>query len=112
MKGKANENGEESAGFKAICEHGGVCHLRGWGRGGQGEWMVAPRATSAMAVVKAGVERVVLRQLMGTRLILISLPGSSNFTDLVICGQLQRGEIRNDKYLHNLQRLKCHQMVF
>lgn len=112
MKGKANENGEESAGFKAICEHGVfiickdgavVCRVSG---------RVAPRATSLLAMVRAGVERVVLRQLMGTRLILISLPGRSNFTDLVICGQLQKGEIRNDKYLHYLQRLKCHQMVF
>lgn len=65
-----------------------------------------------VAVVRAGAERVVPRQLMGTRLILISLPGSSNFTDLVICGQLQKGEIRNDKYLHYLQRLKRHQMFF
>lgn len=111
MKGKANENGKKvldlkqsvSTGVFIMCRDGAVVfRARG---------SVAPRATSATAMVKAGVERVVLR-LMGTRLILISLPGSSNFTDLVICGQLQKGEIRNDKYLHYLQRLKCHQMVF
>lgn len=44
MKGKANENGEESAGFKAICEHGGVYYLQRWGRGVQGEWQRGPKS--------------------------------------------------------------------
>lgn len=52
------------------------------------------------------------RQALGTGSALPPLPGRSNFTAPVICGQSEKGEIRNDKYLHYLQRLKCHQMFF